>query len=91
MLRGREVKVAWEPGADPERLAERGWVDLRSVNFGRWRDRLRRIAEEIRSRGGADAGSRWDAEPWERSGILRPGALAAWIFRYEDEGERVKR
>ncbi|CAN5380831.1 hypothetical protein BH23GEM4_BH23GEM4_15910 [soil metagenome] len=91
MLRGREVKVAWEPGADPERLAERGWVDLRSANFARWRDRLRRIAEEIRSRGGADAGSRWDAEPWERSGILRPGALAAWIFRYEDEGERVKR
>jgi hypothetical protein len=30
-------------------------------------------------------------EPWQRERRIRPGALAAWIFRYEDEGERIKR
>ncbi len=91
LLRGRDVKVAYEPGADPGRLADRGWVDLRPANFARWRERVLRIAEEIRSRGGAEGGSRWDAEPWHHAGTLRPGALAAWIFRHEDAGERVKR
>ncbi|MDQ3556492.1 MAG: short-chain dehydrogenase [Gemmatimonadota bacterium] len=93
VLRGAEVKVRPDAGErwDAGRLAERGWVDLRPENWRRWRERLHAVLAERDGRAGAEGGSRWDAEPWERTGRIRPGALAAWIFRHEDGGERIKR
>lgn len=92
MLRGAEVHVAPGPGQpiDDPRLAESGWVDLRPSNWTRWRERLAEIAAQGEA-GGADRGSRIDVEPADQLNQLRPGRLAAWVFRHEDRGERVKR
>jgi hypothetical protein len=37
------------------------------------------------------SGSRTDVEPDDRKTEVRPGRMAAWVFRYEDRGERIKR
>lgn len=91
LLRGAEVKVRPEPGQSPEdpRLAENGWVDLRQANWRRWRERLGAIVAEQAQRAGPLRGSRADVTS-DPDG-LRPGRLAAWVFRSEDAGERIKR
>jgi NAD(P)-dependent dehydrogenase (short-subunit alcohol dehydrogenase family) len=93
LLRGAQVKVEPETD-DPEehdRLADNGWVDLRPANWERWRNRASEMLSSMRGSPGADRGSRRDIEPWEADGRMRPGVLAAWVFRYEDLGERIKR
>ena len=93
MLRGPEVKVRPEeglPAGDP-RLVERGWVDLRPSNWARWRTRCADLLREMRERPGVAQGSGGDHEYGDLSGAIRPGRFAAWIFRYEDKGERIKR
>jgi NAD(P)-dependent dehydrogenase (short-subunit alcohol dehydrogenase family) len=90
VLRGRDVKVGIEDGG-AESAARRGWVDLRAENWGAWARRVGEVLRRLDSHHGAEGGSRWDMEPWQRERRIRPGALAAWIFRYEDEGERIKR
>ncbi len=93
VLRGEVVKVAPEPGQSPAdpRLVENGWVDLRPKNWAVWRDRLRAIRDEMNTGLSASDGSRVDREPHDRGREVRPGRLAAWIFRHEDAGERIKR
>jgi len=93
LLRGPEVKVRPEeglPAGDP-RLVERGWVDLRPQNWQRWSERCGQLLREIAERPGIDQGSGGDHEYGDRTGDIRPGRMAAWIFRYEDKGERIKR
>ena len=93
VLRGPEVKVsppAGASGADP-RTVENGWVDLRAGNWERWRGRAAALSEQLRSRPGVDRGSRSDLEYGDESDALRPGRLVAWILRYEEAGERIKR
>lgn len=93
LLRGPEIKVAPGPGQRPDdpKLRENGWVDLRPSNWREWRGRLASIAAEVESGPGPDQGSRADVEPGARPSQLRPGRLAAWVFRNEDRGERLKR
>jgi NAD(P)-dependent dehydrogenase (short-subunit alcohol dehydrogenase family) len=93
LLRGAQVRTAPAPGQHPDdiRLRDNGWVDLRAENWHHWRERLARIADELEMNPGADLGSRADIEPASRAGEIRPGRLAAWIFRHEDHGERIKR
>ena len=93
VLRGAEIRVGPEPGeaADHDRLVENGWVDLRAENWTRWRERAGAMLASAGRSGGADAGSASDLEAWHRAGEIRPGTLAAWIFRHEDRGERIKR
>ncbi|MGD2069599.1 MAG: short-chain dehydrogenase [Gemmatimonadota bacterium] len=93
VLRGAVVKVPLETGGSgvPGRVSDRGWVDLRRSNWERWAGRCRDILAEIRSRPGPEQGSRGDHEFGDPEGTIRPGRLAAWIFRYEDAGERIKR
>lgn len=90
LLRGAHVKVAPAPGAPPEdgRLADNGWVDLRPANWRRWSERAAAMLD-----GGRDVelGSRFDMEPDDRLAAIRPGRMAAWVFRHEDRGERMKR
>ncbi|HEX7242309.1 MAG TPA: hypothetical protein VF263_18625, partial [Longimicrobiaceae bacterium] len=90
-LRGADVKVAPEPGEPWERVVDNGWVDLRPASWARWRERVGTVCRRLDGRADATAGSRWDVEPWERARRIRPGALAAWVFRHEDRGERIKR
>jgi NAD(P)-dependent dehydrogenase (short-subunit alcohol dehydrogenase family) len=93
VLRGAAVKVAPEPGQSPRdpRLVDNGWVDLRGANWARWRDRIRAVRQELDTGPSSAEGSRADREPHDRDRQLRPGRLAAWIFRHEDAGERMKR
>jgi NAD(P)-dependent dehydrogenase (short-subunit alcohol dehydrogenase family) len=93
LLRGADVKVAPVNGQSPDdpRLVENGWVDLRVQNWRKWRERANAMLQEVEGRAGPDQGSRFDTEPGSRRRQLRPGRMAAWIFRKEDRGERVKR
>jgi NAD(P)-dependent dehydrogenase (short-subunit alcohol dehydrogenase family) len=92
MLRGPAVRVAPDATHPPgdARLVENGWVDLRPANWRRWSDRVGRMLAEPGGTHAADAGSRVDLEPARRAGV-RPGPLAAWVFRHEDRGARIKR
>lgn len=93
VLRGPAPKVAPEPGqgVDGLRLADNGWVDLRASNWSKWRERFRSMTAELEAQPGPDLGSRSDTEVGERGSEIRPGRLAAWIFKREDGGERIKR
>lgn len=93
VLRGAEVKVRGEPGEEVEldRLIERGWVDLRPEGWSRWRDRAAAMLRSLADFAGPDSGSRTDIEAWHITRRIRPGTLAAWVFRHEEEGERIKR
>jgi len=93
LLRGALVRVAPPDGNsfDPDYYAENGWVDLRPANWAQWRARLEALRDQSLRAPGAEWGSRADLEPPARVAELRPGRLAAWVFRYEDQGERIKR
>ncbi|HEX9106327.1 MAG TPA: hypothetical protein VF832_03855 [Longimicrobiales bacterium] len=93
LLRGPDVKCPPENGTVPDvaRLADAGWVDLRPANWERWLKRLQAIRGELMRAPGPEFGSRSDFAPGDRRRRLRPGALAAWIFRTEDGGKRIKR
>lgn len=93
LLRGPEVKVPPIEGAplNDERVVSRGWVDLREKNWALWKERIQAVQEEVRARPGVQEGSRADIDDYgKRFGEIRPGRMAAWIMRYEDEGERFK-
>ena len=91
LLRGRKVEIEPAPGEAVDDTAWKGWVDLRADNWDAWRERAVSVLARIAGEPGPEGGSQWDMEPWHRERAIRPGALAAWIFRYEDEGERIKR
>ena len=91
VLRGRRVEIEPQPGESAAQTARKGWVDLRAENWALWRGRAAAVLREIDAQPGAEGGSGWDMQPWHRERSIRPGALAAWIFRYEDRGERIKR
>jgi hypothetical protein len=92
VMRGPDIKSRPEPGAPlDDRIISRGWIDLRSSNWKRWKDRLRDYLNAVQSQPGPDEGSIADADLSSRSARVRPGALAAWVFKFEDGGIRVKR
>ena len=90
LLRGPRVSVV--PDGPPDvGWANRGWVDLRPESWSSWRSRLVAYLEAVLDVPGAEFGSGADLDVRARSGDIRPGALAAYVFRFEDEGERMKR
>lgn len=93
LLRGPRVKVLPEEGETVEAqvLMDRGWVDLRSRNWARWRERVHGYRDEVAGRPALESGSMGDHEYGDHGGRIRPGRLGAWIFRHEDQGERIKR
>lgn len=93
LLRGPEVEVAPREGEalDVDRLAARGWVDLRPGSWSQWASRCRAFLDEEVRGPGAEAGSGADLDVRSRTGEIRPGALAAFVFRTEDGGQRLKR
>ena len=93
VLRGAMVKVPLGPhlSSTDDGIVTAGWVDLRSSNWSLWRDRIKGVAVEIQDRPGVLEGSQGDQEFGDAEGRIRPGRMAAWIFRYEDKGERIKR
>ncbi len=92
LLRGPDVKVPPIPGVplDDDRVVTRGWVDLRAENWATWKERVNSFVTQLQARPGVELGSQSDVDYGDRKGDFRPGRLAAWILRYEDEGERFK-
>jgi NAD(P)-dependent dehydrogenase (short-subunit alcohol dehydrogenase family) len=93
LLRGPDVKIAPAPGqsAADVRLADAGWVDLRAANWRKWSERAAAMLREVSGQPDAGSGSRADTEPADRGTAIRPGRMAAWVFRHEDRGARIKR
>jgi NAD(P)-dependent dehydrogenase (short-subunit alcohol dehydrogenase family) len=87
VYRGASVIVP-PAGGDVDAAAARGWVDLRPTNCAVWIRRAARVVEQEAVRGsGSD-------EPWGAmvaTDPIEPARFATWIFKYEDEGERIKR
>ena len=92
LLRGPQVKVPPIAGVplDDDRVVTRGWVDLRPENWEIWKKRVNAFVVQLKTRPGVEMGSQSDVDYGDRKGNIRPGRLAAWIMRYEDEGERFK-
>ncbi len=79
-------------GQEVDRVADRGWVDLRPSRCGVWIDRARQMVEQgdVRARS-AGSGSDVDWAALDPDAPIAPARFAKWVFRYEDGGERIKR
>jgi hypothetical protein len=75
-----------------ERWADAGWVDLRPVNFERWRRRAQTILDHLARHPSDDTSSRLfeDRRYWRPDEDLPVGRMAAWILGIEDGGARMK-
>ncbi len=92
LMRGPRVVVPPTPG-DPLGAAPRGWVDLRPDNCRLWVDRAKRILVAAAARAEGPLGSGSDEE-WfaiQPDEPIVPWRMATWVFRVEDQGERIKR
>jgi NAD(P)-dependent dehydrogenase (short-subunit alcohol dehydrogenase family) len=91
LMRGPRVVVPPTPG-DPLGAAVRGWVDLRPDNCRLWVDRAKRMMAAAAARAGSvgtGSDEEWFAiQPGEP---IVPWRMATWVFRVEDQGERIKR
>ncbi|MGW8266377.1 MAG: short-chain dehydrogenase [Longimicrobiales bacterium] len=93
LLRGPVVKVLPpDPEGRPleEKVVDSGWVDLRPENWERWKGRINAVVDELRNLPGVDKGSRTDFDYGDSEEQIRPGRMAAWVFRVEDHGDRIK-
>jgi len=100
LLRGPEIKIPPFRGEDevdvtPEnidRWAHDGWVDLRPTNMRRWKNRVEKIFEEIRSIPENDTSSHYDRDRrfWLEDAAINPGKVVGWIFSTEEQGFRTK-
>ena len=73
-----------------EKVVDAGWVDLRPRNWEKWRERIEEVVRVRREEPGVEKGSRSDHDYGDSEATLRPGRMAAWVFRVEDEGDRIK-
>ena len=91
VLRGPVVKVL--PLANTpleEKVVDAGWVDLRPENWAKWKTRIQAVVTDRREKPGVEKGSRTDYDYGDSGETLRPGRMAAWVFRVEDRGDRIK-
>ncbi|UCF40315.1 MAG: short-chain dehydrogenase [Gemmatimonadota bacterium] len=85
-----ELVIIQPDGGDIEAAVARGWVDLRPGSCGTWIRRAQLMVEQAGRRDRrTDSGVEWGAI--EPDDPIAPSRFATWIFRYEDEGERIKR
>ena len=92
LSRGPTVVVAPADG-DALAAAPRGWVDLRPANCAAWVNRAKKMVDQAAARDKSGRGSGSDEE-WfaiEPMDPIAPWRMAAWVFRHEDDGERIKR
>jgi nucleoside-diphosphate-sugar epimerase len=92
LYRGANVLLPPD-GSALDRLVARGWVDLRASNCQTWIDRAKRVVQQAEARrdeiGRTGSDVEWYAM-WPDDPVAPP-RFARWIFRYEDDGERIKR
>ncbi len=89
----RGETILMPPGdGDAEAAVGRGWVDLRAANCALWITRARRVVEQAEGRSQtAGTGSDEDWEAIAPEDPISPARFAAWVFQYEDAGQRIKR
>jgi hypothetical protein len=96
IIRGPRIRIPEIPGVtevalnqvDVDRWAAKGWVDLRSPNFGLWQERFETIVEmRSRYRGRGSAAVSRQVYLYDD---IRIGELVGWIFNNEQEGYRIK-
>lgn len=89
VYRGKEVLIPPD-GHDLDRVVSRGWVDLRPQNCEVWIRRARRAVHQADERTPEPgSGIEWNVIAAEDA--IVPWRFATWIFRHEDDGERIKR
>lgn len=88
-----ETVIVPPADGDVEAAAPRGWVDLRIDNCRTWVERARQAVEQATARRslGTGTGSDVDWDAIEPTDEIEPSRFATWIFKYEDNGERIKR
>jgi hypothetical protein len=96
LVRGPFLRIPEIPGeshagvtaVDIDDWAEKGWIDLRPVNFARWQKRF----EAMHAAGAPDPASGSDDVSLESFPFedIRIGAVAAWVLANEHEGFRIK-
>jgi hypothetical protein len=99
LVRGRQIKIppvkfTNEIDLDNESrdiYAREGWVDLRSENMAVWQERLAEIRAEVEDEAATGSEPDRSSAYWDDFATLNEGRLAAWIFTFEEGGERVKR
>ncbi len=89
VYRGRDVLMPPD-GGDLDGAAVRGWVDLRPENCAVWVSRARQVVAQARERV-VEHGSGIDVNAIAGDDPIRPSRFATWVFRHEDDGERIKR
>lgn len=96
LIRGPFIRIPETKGTnkvpltaeDVDKWADKGWIDLRPQNFGRWRQRFKKMQRERqRLRGRGSSAVTREAYLSENIHI---GAIVAWIFNNENFGYRIK-
>jgi hypothetical protein len=100
LLRGPQIKIPPFRGENVlpikaesiETWANDGWIDLRSGNMERWKERFGAIAAEVDSIPDGETSSRQlrNMLYWNNFGEIDPGKLVGWIFTVEEKGKRMK-
>ncbi len=90
IYRAERLAVPFADDSEIDRVAPRGWVDLRLGNCEAWIQRARRMVEQERARRDG-SGSDYEWRAIETAEPISPSRCAAWVFRWEDDGERIKR
>ncbi|RCK77552.1 MAG: hypothetical protein IGBAC_1861 [Ignavibacteriae bacterium] len=100
LLRGKEIKIPPFRGENEfpinqkniDLWAHDGWVDLRTSNMKTWKNRFRKIFDEIEKIPKGDTSSRFmrTKEYWKNFRDIEPGKVVGWIFTVEELGERMK-
>lgn len=90
VYRAESVAVPPEEN-DFERAALRGWVDLRESSAARWIGRAKGMCEQAGQALGDRSGSDFDWNVIQPQDEISPSRMAAWIFRFEEGGQRIKR
>ncbi len=92
VYRGGEV-IMPPVESDPERIIGRGWVDLRVPRCETWISRARLMVEQHGTRVANQCGTGSDLDWYalRPEDPIVPARFATWVFRYQDDGERIKR
>jgi hypothetical protein len=100
LLRGPEIKIPPYRGENElkitakslEAWAHDGWIDLRTKNMERWKNRFEIIMEKVRQIPYQETSSRnmQNKAYWSNFKEIDPGKLVGWIFSEEEKGKRMK-
>ena len=100
LLRGPEIKIPPYRGENElkitakslEAWAHDGWIDLRTENMERWKNRFEIIMEKVRQIPYQETSSRnmQNKAYWSNFKEIDPGKLVGWIFSEEEKGKRMK-